>query len=62
MAIVKRHRINKQDLFDRVVKYIIENVENIFKNPDFQFFEKVSTENFCRKHLQLFTLAEQGIY
>ena len=23
--IVKRHRINKQDLFDRVVKYIIEN-------------------------------------
>lgn len=28
--IVKRHRINKQDLFDRVVKYIIENVGKTF--------------------------------
>lgn len=28
--IVKRHRINKQDLFDRVVRYIIENVGKTF--------------------------------
>lgn len=28
--IVKRHRINKQDLFDRVVKYIIENMGKTF--------------------------------
>ncbi len=28
--IVKRHRITRQDLFDRVVKYIIENMGNTF--------------------------------
>lgn len=28
--IVKRHRINKQDLFDRVVKYVIENMGKTF--------------------------------
>ena len=28
--IVKRHRINKQDLFDRVVRYIIENTGKTF--------------------------------
>ena len=28
--IVKRHRINKQDLFDRVVRYIIENMGKTF--------------------------------
>lgn len=28
--IVKRHRINRQDLFDRVVKYIIENMRKTF--------------------------------
>ena len=28
--IVKRHRINRQDLFDRVVKYIVENVGKTF--------------------------------
>lgn len=28
--IVKRHRINKQDLFDRVVRYIVENMGKTF--------------------------------
>lgn len=28
--IVKRHRINRQDLFDRIVKYLIENMGKIF--------------------------------
>ncbi len=28
--IVKRHRINRQDLFDRVVKYIVENMGKTF--------------------------------
>ena len=33
--IVKRHRINKQDLFDRVVKYVIEIWERHFGKFDF---------------------------
>ena len=28
--IVKHHRINRQDLFDRVVKYIVENMGKTF--------------------------------
>ena len=48
--IVKRHRINKQDLFDRVVKYIIENMGKTFSaNSIFTFLKsehrKVSVES-----------------
>lgn len=48
--IVKRHRINKQDLFDRVVKYIIENVGKTFSANSISIFlksekRKVSVES-----------------
>ncbi len=48
--IVKRHRINKQDLFDRVVKYVIENMGKTFSaNSIFNFLKsenrKVSIES-----------------
>ena len=48
--IVKRHRINKQDLFDRVVKYIIENVGKTFSANSIANFlksehRKVSVES-----------------
>lgn len=38
--IVKRHRINKQDLFDRVVKYVIENVGKTFSANSISKFLK----------------------
>ena len=38
--IVKRHRINKQDLFDRVVKYIIENMGKTFSASSISNFLK----------------------
>lgn len=38
--IVKRHRINKQDLFDRVVKYVIENMEKTFSASSISNFLK----------------------
>ena len=38
--IVKRHRINKQDLFDRVVKYIIENMGKTFSANSISNFLK----------------------
>lgn len=38
--IVKRHRINKQDLFDRVVKYIIENMGKTFSASSVSKFLK----------------------
>lgn len=38
--IVKRHRINKQELFDRVVKYIIENVGKTFSASSISNFLK----------------------
>ena len=38
--IVKRHRINKQELFDRVVKYIIENVGKTFSANSISNFLK----------------------
>lgn len=48
--IVKRHRINKQDLFDRVVKYIIENMGKTFSANSISTFlksehSKVSVES-----------------
>ena len=48
--IVKRHRINKQDLFDRVVKYIIENLGKTFSANSISNFlksehRKVSVES-----------------
>lgn len=48
--IVKRHRINKQDLFDRVVKYIIENMGKTFSANSVSNFlksehRKVSVES-----------------
>jgi hypothetical protein len=48
--IVKRHRINKQDLFDRVVRYIIENVGKTFSANSISNFlknehRKVSVES-----------------
>lgn len=48
--IVKRHRINKQDLFDRVVKFIIENIGKTFSANSISTFLKsehrsVSTES-----------------
>ncbi len=38
--IVKRHRINKQDLFDRVVKYVIENMGKTFSVSSISNFLK----------------------
>lgn len=38
--IVKRNRINKQDLFDRVVKYVIENMGNTFSASSISNFLK----------------------
>lgn len=38
--IIKRHRINKQDLFDRVVKYVIENMGNTFSASSISNFLK----------------------
>lgn len=48
--IVKRHRINRQDLFDRVVKYIIENMGKTFSANSISSFlksekRKVSVES-----------------
>lgn len=48
--IVNRHRINKQDLFDRVVKYIIENMGKTFSANSISTFlksehRKVSVES-----------------
>ena len=48
--IVNRHRINKQDLFDRVVKYIIENMGKTFSANSISSFlksehRKVSVES-----------------
>lgn len=48
--IVKRHRINRQDLFDRVVKYIIENMGKTFSVNSISSFlksekRKVSVES-----------------
>ena len=48
--IVKRHRINKQDLFDRVVKFIIENIGKTFSANSISTFlksehRKVSVES-----------------
>ena len=38
--IVKRHRINRQDLFDRVVKYIVENMGKTFSASSITKFLK----------------------
>ena len=38
--IVKRHRINNQDLFDRVVKYVIENMGKTFSASSISNFLK----------------------
>lgn len=38
--IVKRHRINKQDLFNRVVKYVIENMGKTFSASSISNFLK----------------------
>lgn len=38
--IIKRHRINKQDLFDRVVKYVIENMGKTFSASSISNFLK----------------------
>lgn len=62
--IVKRHRINKQDLFDRVVKYIIENVGKTFSANSISAFlksehRKVSVEsiyNYIRWLTQAFII------
>ena len=40
--IVNRHRINRQDLFDRVIKYIIENVSKTFSGNSISDFIKAS--------------------
>ena len=62
--IVKRHRINKQDLFDRVVKYIIENMGKTFSANSISTFlksehRKVSVEsiyNYLRWLEQAFVI------
>ena len=62
--IVKRHRINKQDLFDRVVKYIIENMGKTFSANSISTFlksehRKVSVEsiyNYLRWLVQAFII------
>ena len=62
--IVKRHRINKQDLFDRVVKYVIENMGNTFSASSISNFlksenRKVSIEsiyNYLRWLEQVFII------
>lgn len=50
--IVKRHRISRQDLFDRVVKYIMENMGKTFSANSISRFLKsehhtVSVESIC---------------
>ena len=50
--IAKRHRINKQDLFDRVVKHVIENMGKTFSANSISNFLKsqhreVSVESIC---------------
>lgn len=62
--IVNRHRINKQDLFDRVVKYIIENMGKTFSANSISTFlksehRKVSVEsiyNYLRRLEQAFII------
>lgn len=62
--IVKRHRINKQDLFDRVVKYVIENMGKTFSANSISNFlknehRKVSVEsiyNYLRWLQQAFII------
>ncbi|MDO5797644.1 MAG: ATP-binding protein [Eubacteriales bacterium] len=62
--IVNRHRINKQDLFDRVVKYIIENMGKTFSANSISNFlksehRKVSVEsiyNYLRWLEQAFVI------
>ena len=50
--IVKRHRINRQDLFDRVVKYIVENMgKNFFGKFHCQIFEKRTSDGIGRVYL-----------
>ena len=68
--IVKRHRINKQDLFDRVVKYIIENIGKTFSANLISNFlksehRKVSVEsiyNYLRWLEQAFIIYPCGRY
>ncbi len=68
--IVKRHRINKQDLFDRVVKYIIENIGKTFSANSISNFlksehRKVSVEsiyNYLRWLEQAFIIYPCGRY
>lgn len=68
--IVKRHRINRQDLFDRVVKYIIENVGKTFSANSISNFlksehRKVSVEsiyNYLRWLEQAFIIYPCGRY
>lgn len=62
--IVKRHRINKQDLFDRVVKFIIENMGKTFSANSITTFlksehRKISVEsiyNYIRWLEQAFVI------
>lgn len=62
--IVNRHRINKQDLFDRVVKYVIENMGRTFSANSISVFlksehRKVSVEsiyNYLRWLTQAFII------
>lgn len=68
--IVKRHRINRQDLFDRVVKYIIENIGKTFSANSISNFlksehRKVSVEsiyNYLRWLEQAFIIYPCGRY
>ena len=62
--IVNRHRINRQDLFDRVVKYIIENIGKTFSANSISSFlknehRKISVEsiyNYLRWLEQAFVI------
>ena len=62
--VVKRHRINRQDLFDRVVRYLIENVGRTFSASSITKFLKsehrtVSVEsiyNYLRWLTQAFVI------
>ena len=70
--ILKRHRINKQDIFDRVVKFIIENVGKTFSanaiakflnsKLDLHLPEKRAPQGLGGEYLQLPALAGAGVH
>ena len=51
--IVKRHRINRQDLFDRVVKFVVENMGKTFSANSISTFLKSEHEKYYLSDVSL---------